>query len=143
MTLEASLIIPMVICVIVMLIWGSYYMYNRAILSQDCYVLAFRASVRADAKKKMAPSEYVSKSSAEQAGAKYFGATKPTFSADQSGKEVKVTGETGIRTNAMGKYFLKIGTGWELKATLKAKIRNDPKHVRRVKRLMDIGGKLP
>lgn len=140
MTLEASLIIPMVICVIVMLIWGSYYMYNRAIISQDCYVLAFRASVRADAKRKMSPSEYVSAKASEQAGGRYFGATTPSFSASQSGKEVRVSASTRIRTSAMGTYFLKTGSGWELEATLKAKIRNDPKHIRRVKRIKDIGG---
>ena len=139
MTLEASLIIPMVICVIVMLIWGAYYMYNRAILSQDCYVLAFRASVKADAKRKVAPAEYVSEKASEQAGAKYFGATKPEFSAEASGKEVKVRGTTRIRNSAMGSYFLKIKSGWELEAALKAKIRNDPGHIRRIKRIKDIG----
>lgn len=136
------MIFPMVLCVIVMLIWGSYYMYDRAIISQDCYVLAFRASVKADARNKISPSAYVASKAAEQAGARYFGAEKPSFSVKQSGKEVMVTGETRIRTSAMGRYFLKIGTGWELKPTLKAKIRNDPGHVRRIKRLMDIGDRV-
>ena len=139
MTLEASLIIPMVICVIVLLIWGNYYVYTRAILSQDCYILAFRASVKADAKRKTTPTDYVASKAAEQAGARYFGADKPVFSVKQSGKEVLVTGSTRIRNSAMGNYFLKIKSGWELEATLKARIRNDPKHIRRVKRLMDIG----
>lgn len=142
MTLEASLIIPMVICVIAMLIWGAYYMYNRAILSQDCYILAFRASVKADAKKKVAPADYVAAGASKQAGGRYFGADKPAFSAAVSGKEVKVKGTTKIRNSAMGRYFLKIKSGWELEAVLKARIRNDPKHIRRIKRLKDIGEKV-
>ena len=45
MTLEAALIVPMVICVFSLLIYFSYYLYGRCILSQDAYILAFRASV--------------------------------------------------------------------------------------------------
>ena len=141
MTLEASLIMPMVICVIAMTIWGTFYMYDRAILSQDCYILAFRSSVKADAKRKVAPAEYVAAKAPEQAGGRYFGAQKPSFSAATSGKEVRVKGTTVINNSAMGSYFLKIKSGWNLEAVLKAKIRNDPKHIRRVKRLKDIGDK--
>ncbi len=132
----------MAICVIVMLIWGAYYMYTRAVLSQDCYVLAFRASQRADAKNSTEPASYVSQKAGEQAGKKYFGAKAPVFAAKASQKEVSVSGETEIKHKAMGGYFLKQQSGWGLNASLSAKIRNDPKHIRRIKRLKDLGEKL-
>lgn len=139
MTLEASLIIPMAICVIVMLIWGCFYLYNSAILSQDSYVLAFRASERADSKNKVEPASYVASKSNEQAGNKYFGTGKPGFTGKTSGKEVVVNAETTVHHSAFGNYFLKIQKGWELKASMKARIRNTPKHIRRIKRIKDIG----
>ncbi len=44
MTLEASLVMPVVICVIVLIIYFTYYLYGRCMLSQDTYILAFRAT---------------------------------------------------------------------------------------------------
>jgi hypothetical protein len=139
MTLEASLIVPMAICVIVMIIWGSVFLYDSAILTQDTYILAFRASERADGKKKISPKEYVASKSGQQAGNKYFGCDDPSFSVKTKGKEVIVNGATEVRHSAMGSFFLKIQEGWDIKASMKAKIRNTPKHIRRLKRLKDIG----
>ena len=58
MTLEASFIVPMIICVFALLIYFSYYLYGRCILSQDAYILAFRASV-ADEEIYGSPESYV------------------------------------------------------------------------------------
>ena len=74
-----------------------------------------------------------------QAGKKYFGCSKPSFSAQQAGKTIRVQGNTETKHSAMGRYFLKPINGWELEASFTAKQRNYPKHVRLIKRLKDIG----
>ena len=36
MTVEASFVIPMALCLIVLTIYLSFYMYNKCVLTQDC-----------------------------------------------------------------------------------------------------------
>lgn len=125
MTLEASLIVPMVICVFALLIYFTNYMYARCILSQDCYLLAFRA---ADDREEAINEK------------KYFGNIKPSFeTSDKAGKKIKVIGRTETRHGAMGNYFLKPAGSWQLEASFTAKKRDYPGHVRMLKRLRDIG----
>ena len=122
MTLEAALVIPMVICVITLIILFTYYLYGRCVLSQDAYILAFRASVDKD-RYDAAPES-----------------TKPQFhvTTGASGKEIKVEADARIRAGAMGDYFLKPRSGWEFKAGQKAKCLEQVKHIRRMTRLKDI-----
>ncbi len=129
MTLEASLIIPMVICVFVLLMYFTYYLYGRCVISQDSYIIAFRNSQKegtvVDINMK-----------------KYFGSTKPEFIVEKSGKEVFVRGYSNVRSRAMGKYFLKPKSGWDYMAAGRAKDLECVKHIRRIKRIKDIGENL-
>lgn len=45
MTIEASLIIPLVIGIYFLLIFTSFYLYNKCVLAQDTYIKCYRASV--------------------------------------------------------------------------------------------------
>lgn len=45
MTIEASLIIPFVLCIFVFLIFAAFFLYNKCILNQDAYIKCFRAGV--------------------------------------------------------------------------------------------------
>ncbi|MCR5671900.1 MAG: hypothetical protein K6G10_12920 [Butyrivibrio sp.] len=139
MTLEASLVIPMALCVVALLIYFSYYLYGRCMLSQDTYILAFRAANTDVAAWKNDPGAYIAEKGDEKLGAKYFGSTKPGLSAEKRGSEVRVSGKTEGRHRAMGSYFLKPQTGWDYEAAGKAKRRDYPLHIRRIKRLMDLG----
>lgn len=44
MTIEASLIIPMVIGILVSLVFLAFFLYNRCVLTQDMYILCLRGS---------------------------------------------------------------------------------------------------
>ena len=44
-TVEAALIIPIVLCIFVMIIYLSFYLYDRCVMSQDWYVLSYRQSI--------------------------------------------------------------------------------------------------
>ncbi len=139
MTLEASLIIPMVICVFALLIYFSFYLYGRCTLSQDAYVLAFRASVEKSKEWKDDPAGYVDQKAAKQAGSKYFGSSFPRFDTNTQGKEIWVKGRSKARHAAMGRYFLKPRGSWEYEAEGIAKRRNYPGHIRMATRLKDLG----
>ena len=45
MTIEASLIIPLVIGTYFFLIFAGFFLYNKCILTQDTYIICYRASV--------------------------------------------------------------------------------------------------
>lgn len=139
MTLEASLVIPMVICVLTLIIMFSYYLYGRCVLSQDCYILAFRASIDAD-RYDADPESTVFSKRDRVVGKKYFGSTRPEFRVEcrESGKEIRVEGNSKIRAGAMGNYFLKPKSGWDFKAGQKATCLGQVKHIRRMTRLKDI-----
>ena len=138
MTLEASFIVPMVICVFALLIYFSYYLYGRCILSQDAYILAFRASI-ADEELYGSAENYVGEKASFVAGKKYFGSTNPRFEARASGKEIRVHAYSEARHSAMGRYFLKPQTGWEYEAAGRAKRFEYAEHIRKFTRLRDLG----
>ena len=139
MTLEASLVMPMVICVMALLIYFSFYLYSRSVLSQDAYTLAFRAGLAAE---ETSPEAYVSENQAGVAGRKYFGSTGVSFETEVSGKEITVKAKGNTRHAAMGRYFLKPREGWGYSAGAIAKERHYAKHIRRLKRLKDLGNEI-
>ncbi len=47
-TIEASIIIPIIIMITVMILYISFFLYNRCIISQKCYIIAFRGSMYED-----------------------------------------------------------------------------------------------
>ncbi len=136
MTLEASLVMPMVICVMALLVYFSFFLYGRCVLAQDSYVLAFRAAAsRGDEP----PSSYVSENAENVAGRKYFGSRSISFETSVSGKEVRVTGTGEAKHGAMGSYFLKPRGPWGYRAEARAAQRQYAGHIRKLTRLKDIG----
>ena len=138
MTLEASLVMPMVICIFALIIYFTYYLYGRCELSRDAYVLAFRASTMAE-RQDMGMDEYVEAKKEEVIGKKYFGTTHPRVEAEQQGKEIKVSASATTRHAAMGSFFLKPAGAWEIEGGAKAKERKYTEHIRKITRYKDIG----
>ena len=139
MTLEATFIVPMIICVFALLIYFTYYLYGRCILSQDSYILAFRASVADTEVYGDDPAGYVDSKVPVVAGKKYFGSSFPRFETSVDGKTIRVHGRSEAKHSAMGRYFLKPRDGWEYEAAGRAKRFEYVKHIRRLTRLRDIG----
>lgn len=44
MTVEASLLLPCIIMILVLTIYWTFYMYNKCVIYQDCYISALRGS---------------------------------------------------------------------------------------------------
>ncbi len=136
MTLEASLVMPMVICVLALLVYFSFFLYGRCVLAQDSYVLAFRATALREDE---TPSSYVAQNAETVAGRKYFGNRSVSFDTSVSGKEVRVTGTGETKHGAMGAYFLKPRGSWGYSAQARATGRQYAGHIRKLTRLKDIG----
>lgn len=142
MTLEATLVMPIVIGVLVICIYLTNYMYARCILSQDSYMLAFTAT-SADMATEYGSLNELAMETENRALRRYFGNNPPSFTAEKIGSnEVRARGSTKTRHAAMGNYFLIPRDGWDLQASFTAKKRSYPGHVRKVKRVLDLGKKI-
>ena len=142
MTLEASLLMPMVICILTLLIYFTYYLYGRCIISEDSYILAFRATVSDKGGAPYDPEGYVAEKASDVAGKKYFGSEKPQFTSEISGKDVRVVGKSSTRHRATGRYFLKPSGSWGFEAAGRATKRQYTRHIRILTRLSDLGREL-
>ncbi len=141
MTVEASLVVPVVICVFAVIIYFSNYLYDRCVLSQDCYVLAMRSMSSTNNRMHEDPGEYVMEKSSKVAGKKYFGCSRPYFRAIVKGNTVEVSGHLSIKHAMTGPFTSLAGASWEIDVSQKAKKRENARHIRTVKRLRDIGTK--
>ena len=142
MTLEAALLMPMVICVMALLIYFTYYLYGRCIISEDSYILAFRATISDKGGAPYDPEGYVAERSGDVAGKKYFGSQTPEFIPETNGKDVRVVGKSMARHRAMGRYFLKPSGSWGFEAAGRATKREYTRHIRIFTRLSDLGREL-
>lgn len=137
MTVEASFIVPMCICVFVLIIYFANYAYARCVLAQDSYILAFRASMEKEA----SPESVVAGKASQVAGKKYYGNSYPGFECSTSGNEIEVIGRTETKHSAMGGFFLKPKGSWKLRSRQHAWKKDYSGYIRTVKRIKDIGTK--
>ena len=138
MTVEAALVIPAAIFGIVLIIYMSFMVYGRCILSQDVYLLGFRASLLYKKQGYVSPEAYVQDHADEKTGSRYFGSSKPQISAFSRGKEIKVEGTISTNNRALKGYFSKIPDIWKSEAAAGVKIITPAKTLRRMKRAKDL-----
>ena len=112
MTLEATLVMPIVLAVFVLLIYSAYYLYGRCVLSQDSYILAFRATRAAAAGHRGDMSSFVNSRAEDKAGKKYFGSTRPQFTPKVTGKKIRVSGRAEVKHSVMRRHFLMKKKKW-------------------------------
>lgn len=132
LTVEASFLVPMAFFLLVFIIHMSFYLYGRCILTQDTYLLAFRASILKEGEDRAG---YVSETAPAQFKERYFGNTAPEVSASTTEKAVYVKAETSALRKA---FDLADTAAWDTQGSTKAAILNAPAHIRRVKRLKDL-----
>lgn len=120
------MLMPTIILLIALLIYLSFFLYNRCILSQDAYLLAFRGSIQKQ-EDESAVRGYIEQAAKGQFGNKYIGMKQLEKSLEISDKKVMV------------KLKGKIVNGWALTAAGQAE-RNDPVNYIRKTRLMKKAG---
>ena len=128
MTLEASFIITWTLFLFVLLIYLSFYSYDKCVLFQDAYTICFRGSIQKD-EEQVVP--YISANMQKQFGKKYFGVGKVQGTVDKNGNMASVTGECQVKVPIRQLFTMHGKEGWRIRTRAKAQIVNPTKMIRR------------
>lgn len=135
-TVEAALVMPVVLCMIVMILYLSFYLYDRCILAQDLYILSYRQSIE--------------KGSAERAGSRaaheaLYGRVFMLAGLEtevSAGTSVQVKGNASMTVPVFGLDFFDRQRRWGLTVEEKAKMTDPPRDFRRVRRLLYLASRV-
>lgn len=133
MTVEASFLVSWTIFIFVLLIYLSFYTYDKCVLFQDAYAVCFRGSIQKD-EDNVVP--YISAHIQEQFGRKYFGTGEVCGSVDRNGHTAYVTGECQVKVPVRSLFTMYEKDGWKIRTQARAQIIN-PTHIIRKSRWVD------
>lgn len=128
MTLEASFLITWTMFLFVLLIYLSFYSYDKCVLFQDAYTVCFKGSIQKD-ENQVVP--YINANMQKQFGKKYFGVGKVEGKVDQNGNTASVTGECQVKVPIRQFFTMQGEPGWKIRTRAKAQIANPTKMIRK------------
>ena len=129
-TVEAALVIPIVLGIFVMILYLSFYLYDRCLLSQDCYVLSYRQSIeKGDADRSGQAA------ATERFGQKLFMLSR-LETASSRGSTISVKANAAMEPPLLGLDFFNEQRYWILGVREKARKTDPPKDYRRVRRIL-------
>lgn len=128
MTPEASLIITWTVFLFVLLIYLSFYSYDKCVLFQDAYTVCFRGSIQKD-EGQVVP--YIDAHMQKQFGRKYFGVGNVSGKVDRDGNTTSVTGECQVKVPVRQFFTMYDQAGWKIQTRARAQIINPTKMIRR------------
>lgn len=128
MTLEASFIITWTVFLFALLIYLSFYSYDKCILFQDAYTVCFRGSIQKDEGQVVS---YIDAHMQKQFGKKYFGVGKVSGTVDRDGNTTSVTGECQVKVPVRQFFTMYDQAGWKIRTRARAQIINPTKLIRR------------
>lgn len=128
MTLEASFLITWTLFLFVLLIYLSFYSYDKCVLFQDAYSVCFRGGIQKD-EEQVVP--YIDSHMQKQFGKKYFGVGKVQGTVDRNGNMTNVTGECQVKVPIRQLFTMHGKAGWRIRTRAKAQIINPTKMIRR------------
>lgn len=131
MTLEASFLITWTLFLFVLLIYLSFYSYDKCVLFQDAYTICFRGSIQKDERQ---VASYISANMQKQFGKKYFGVGKVQGTVDKDGSTTSVTGECQVKVPIRQLFTMHGKAGWRIRTRARAQIINPTKMIRRCRR---------
>lgn len=134
MTVEAAFVMPMVLCVFVMLIYTSFYLYDRCVFKQDAFILCFRESIRKEEGAPRVDPSYMQQGEARQFENKYFAVNNLETSAKAMGKKAVFQGSARVLPTSFGSYFLMPKSIWRLTFYGSARKTDPPWSIRSYRR---------
>lgn len=135
MTVEASLIMPMVLCIYVVLIYAGYYLYNRCVATQDAYVLCFRESIYKDEDLWDYPDGNVVRSEeADQVGDKYIAVKSTSSEVSTDGAIIRYSGEGNVAPPLFGGSSIMPQGIWTYRFGMSARHTDPPLNIRKARR---------
>jgi Flp pilus assembly protein TadG len=126
MTLEAAMIFPAVFALVIMLLYVTFFLYDKCRMTQDLYTAAYRQSI---ARGENTPDAKVDTSN-------YF--MLSSCSAESGGGNDITASAKGEMAPALLTGTGDGGTVWELKVTMKARKTDPPRSFRRFRRVTAI-----
>ncbi len=128
MTVEAAFLITWTMFVFVLLIYLSFYSYDKCVLFQDAYTVCFKGSIQKD-ERQVIP--YITAHMQEQFGKKYFGVGKVVGKVEKNGHTTSVTGECQVKVPIRQLFTMQGSAGWIIRTRAKAQIINPTKVIRK------------
>lgn len=128
MTLEATYIITWTLFLFVLLLYLSFYSYDKCVLFQDAYTVCFRGSIQ---KREDQVVPYINAHMKEQFGTKYFGTGQVRGRVDREGNTTSVEGECQVKVPVRQLFTMYDKDGWKITTRAKAQIINPTKVIRR------------
>ena len=132
--MEAAFVMPMVLCVFVMLIYTSFYLYDRCVFKQDAFILCFRESIRKEEGAPRVDPSYMQQGEARQFENKYFAVNDLETSAKAMGKKAVFQGSARVLPTSFGSYFLMPKSIWRLTFYGSARKTDPPWSIRSYRR---------
>lgn len=126
MTLEAGFIITWTLFLFVLLIYLSFYSYDKCVLFQDAYAVCFRGSIQKE-EGQMVP--YIDEHMQKQFGKKYFAVGRVTGTVDSDGNTISVTGECQVKVPIRQLFTMYDKAGWRIRTKARAQIINPTKMI--------------
>lgn len=133
MTVEASMIMPLVLAVIVILIFGSFYLYNRCVATQDAYLLCMKEAQHKDAENTRDASR-VTAAQAGQFGSKYIGISSITGTAAYSRNHVTYKGTAVVGPGVSIVRLILPTDRWDLHFSGSSEVRDAAYRIRNTRR---------
>lgn len=135
-TVEAALVMPVVLCILVMVIYLSFYLYDRCVMAQDCYVLSYRQSIEKGKADRISQEKIRS-----QYGNKLF-MLSALETGSSSGGTICVRSNARMSPPLFGLPVFEQEREWDLGVERKAKKTDPPKDFRRVRRTLFLASKV-
>lgn len=130
--MEAALIMPVVVCILVMIIYMACYLYDRCVLAQDSYVLSYRQSIQKGKADRVSAEEIH-----RQLGEKLF-MLSGLDTAASSGREIRVKCSGEMEPPLFGLPVFDGERTWRLDSEKKARKTDPPRDYRRVRRILNL-----
>ena len=134
MSVEAAIVMPMVLCLFVMLIYTAFYLYDRCVFQQDAYILCFRESSRREEGAPKVDPDRIRQEETRQFGGKYFAVRSLELSAKAEGKKAVYQGSALVLPTSFGGYFLMPKSIWTVTFQGSARKTDPPWAIRSYRR---------
>jgi hypothetical protein len=137
MTVEAALIMPLVLCILVILIYTSFLLYDTCLYSQDAYILCMRAAEWKESGNTSDPERAESGQKA-QFGNKYVGVSHLSGTAERAGDKIQYEGSGRVLPKVFGGSSLMPWQIWDIHAEGSSRQKDPPWKIRRYRRLRQL-----
>ena len=125
LTIEASMIMPMVLCILVICIYAAFLLYDRCILYQDAYLVCLRESYRKDEDSPSVDTAWMDEEASDVVGSRAFAVDLLSGEESSDGEWAWYQGTAVVAPAVFGTFFLMPQEIWNIAFSAKSR-KTDP-----------------